>query len=384
MNSRVYLDYNATTPVDSRVLDVMLPYFREHYGNPANNTHSFGKRAENAIEKSREQLSRLIGANPREIFFTSGATESNNMVLKGIPSFYEHKGNHIVSVTTEHESVLSCCELHKENVGKLTLLDVDKFGLIKAKDVEKVLSDETLLLSVMMVNNETGVIQPIQKIGKTCRTHGVLFHSDAAQAIGKIPFNVESMMVDLVSISSHKMYGPKGVGALYMRKNKPRVHLTPLIDGGGQEDGIRSGTLNVPAIVGFGEAAQIAMERLEEDGLRLIAQREHLEQGISGQLSNINIIGYTSRRVPGTTNISFSGCNGQNLVKELKGLAVSSGSACNTSNVEPSHVLTSMGLDYDSAMGAVRFSLGRDTTDADIEFTIGHVIETVKKLRTSI
>jgi len=383
VKSVIYLDHNATTPVDPQVLEAMMPYFSEHFGNAASTLHEVGRRAETAVEKAREQVARLVGAEAVEIVFTSGATEANNMVLKGVPDFYEHKGDHVISVTTEHKAVLDCCALLEEKSKTVTLIDVDANGLIEALDIEEEITADTVLVSVMTANNETGVIQPIAEIGEVCRKHGVLFHTDAVQAVGKIPFDVNAMRVDLVSMSAHKIYGPKGVGALYMRRSKPRTQLTPLIDGGGHERGMRSGTLNVPAIVGFGEAAALALERIESDAAHLGKLRKRLEKQLSTRLTGVTVNGHATRRTPGTTNLSFEGGIGQHLVESLEGVVVSNGSACTTANVEPSHVLSSMGLDYDAALGAVRFSLGRGTTRKEIDFAIEQVVDVVTRLRSA-
>lgn len=381
INDTIYLDYNATTPVDGRVFKEMAPYFCEIFGNAASVDHRFGHVASVAVEKARSQVANLIGAAPEEIAFTSGATEADNLAVKGVARHYAYKGDHLITVDTEHRAILdSYVDLEGEGK-RVTYLSVDKDGLIEAEDVDDAIDEDTVLVSVMTVNNETGVIQPIPAIGEVCRKRGVLFHTDAVQAIGRIPFNVNDMRVDLVSMSAHKMYGPKGVGALYMRRRNPRAQVTPMISGGGHEDGMRSGTLNVPGIVGFGAAAVLVSQALDEESQRIEELRRQFEGQLIARIPGTTLNGHSDYRAPGTSNLSFEGCTGEMLIRAFNHVAASTGSACTTAHVEPSHVLTAMGIDYNTATGAIRFSLGRFTTEQEVQQAIEYVTKIVNDMR---
>ncbi|PRY12690.1 cysteine desulfurase IscS [Pontibacter ummariensis] len=376
----IYLDNNATTPLDPRVLDAMLPYMTKMFGNAASRNHAFGWQAEEAVDYAREQIASLINCSPKEIIFTSGATESDNLAIKGVFEMYASKGNHIITVTTEHKAVLDTCK-HIEKVGgKVTYLTVDEKGLIDLKQLEEAITDKTILISVMYANNEVGVIQPIREISALAKKHGILFFTDATQAVGKIPVDVEADGIDLMAFSAHKMYGPKGVGALYVRRKNPRVKVTAQMDGGGHERGMRSGTLNVPGIVGLGKAAEIAKQDMEADTARIAAMRDRLEKElITIEESYVN--GSTEHRLPHVSNISFKYVEGEGLMMGVKDLAVSSGSACTSASLEPSYVLKALGLSDDLAHSSLRFGLSRFTTDEEIDFAINHVKEAVAKLR---
>lgn len=378
MNYPAYFDYNATTPVDPTVLEVMLPYFGQHFGNAASRTHVYGSEAEEAVSEARKQLARLLMADPKEVVFTSGATESINLALKGVWEASQHRGNHIVTVSTEHKAVLDTCEHLARQGADITYLQPNSEGLITAHQVEAALRPGTLLISVMAANNETGVLQPIQKIGAVARQHGVLFHTDATQAVGKLPLSFTDSPIDLLSLSGHKLYGPKGIGALIARRD---VRLTAQQDGGRHERGRRSGTLNVPGIVGLGEAARQAQLHSTTESVRIAALRDQLEAGILTQLPNAHVNGSREFRLPNTTNICFSGVDGELLLLSLNGIAVSNGSACTSASTDPSHVLKAMGLSDDLAYSSVRFSLGRFTTQAEVEAAIGHVVAVVNRLR---
>ena len=378
----IYMDYHATTPVDPRVLDAMLPYFTQKFGNAASRSHAFGWVAEEAVTKSREQVAALIGAqNPKEIIITSGATESNNLALKGVAEFYRDKGNHIITSTIEHKAVLDTCKRLEKEGFQITYLDVDRDGLVDPDDVKNALTDKTILVSVMLANNEVGTIQPIAEIGKLTRARGVLFHTDAVQGIGKTPFNVETMNVDLASITAHKMYGPKGIGALYVRRSKPRVRLTPMVDGGGHEFGLRSGTLNVPGIVGLGKAAEIMHREGQEESSRIFGLRERLRKKLTSALDQIKLNGSLEHRLPGNLNLSFSFVEGEALLMAIKDVAVSSGSACTSASLEPSYVLHAMGVGDDLAHSSIRFGLGRFNTEDEVDFVADLVTTKVIKLR---
>jgi cysteine desulfurase len=372
----VYLDYNATTPCDPRVVDAMLPFFTKQFGNAASTTHAFGWQAAEAVNIAREQVAALINAEPGEIYFTSGATESDNLAIKGVFNMYTGKGNHIITVATEHKAVLDTCA-HLEKMGAhITYLPVNAEGLINLQGLEAAIRHDTILIAIMYANNETGVLQPIKEIGAIAKKHNVIFFTDATQAAGKIPIDVKKDDIDLLALSAHKFYGPKGCGAIYVRRRSPRVKLTPLIDGGGHEKGIRSGTLNVPGIVGLGKAAQIANAEMLRDTGRIILLRDHLEQ-ILLQTGKVIINGSTAHRLPNTTNLSFYNTNSGVLMRTFsKDLAVSSGSACTSALMEPSYVLKAMGLSDELAYGSIRFSLGRFTTEEEIE----HVIEKLKNI----
>jgi cysteine desulfurase len=376
----IYLDNNATTPMDPRVLEAMLPYFNEKFGNAASRNHPFGWAAEEGVDYAREQISKLINCSEKEIIFTSGATESNNLAIKGVFEMYAEKGNHIITATTEHKAVLDTCA-HLEKLGaSITYLQVKADGLIDLNELSNAITDKTILVSIMHGNNEIGVIQPMKEIAAITRSKGVLLHTDATQTVGKIPVDVEADGIDLLSFTAHKMYGPKGVGALYVRRKNPRVKVTAQMDGGGHERGMRSGTLNVPGIVGFGKACEIAMQDMEKDTIRLSAMRNRLEKSLV-ELEESYINGNTDHRLPHVTNISFKYVEGEGLMMAMKDLAVSSGSACTSASLEPSYVLKSLGLNDDLAHSSIRFGLGRFTTDEEIDYAIECTKKAVTKLR---
>jgi cysteine desulfurase len=379
----VYLDNNATTPMDPGVLEEMTPYFIQHFGNAASRNHPFGWAAEEAVNYAREQVAQLIGAEPKEIIFTSGATESDNLALKGIFEMYTTKGNHIITVKTEHSAVLDACNHIEKLGGLITYLDVKKDGLIDLEELENAVRPETILISVMYANNETGVIQPIKEISAISKKNGALFFTDATQAVGKIPVNVMNDGIDLMAFSAHKIYGPKGVGALYVRRKNPRVKVTAQIDGGGHERGMRSGTLNVPGIVGFGKACELCRIEMKKEFEQIKLLRDQLENELL-KLDGTSINGNTINRLPNVTNMSFRNAESQGLMSAInKNIAVSSGSACTSASPEPSHVLKAMGLSDDLAHSSIRFSLGRFTTPEEIDFTTDQVREAVLKLRES-
>jgi cysteine desulfurase len=426
----IYMDNHATTPMDPRVLEAMLPYLREDFGNAASRNHAFGWKAEAAVEQARKQVAELIGASDKELVFTSGATESDNLALKGVVEFYKDKGDHIITLKTEHKAVLDTCkrlervrqerldelqmlrltqltgsDVTRENLAELSLehdlendevyrkwaerptggarvtyLDVEKDGRVSLEKLEAAMTDRTILVSVMLANNEIGTVQPIAEIGRLCRARGILFHCDAVQGLGKVPFDVEEMKVDLASITSHKMYGPKGVGALYVRR-KPRVRIAPLIDGGGHERGMRSGTLNVAAIVGFGKAAELARQEMADESARLLRLREKLRKGIMDKLDMVTVNGSLEQRLPGNLNISFAYVEGEALMMAIKDVAVSSGSACTSASLEPSYVLRACGVEEDLAHSSIRFGLGRFNTEEEVDYVINLMVEKVSRLR---
>ena len=381
LNQPIYMDNQATTPVDPRVLDAMFPYFGERFGNAASRNHQFGWDAEEGVTKAREQVAALINASPKEIVFTSGATESDNLALKGVAEMYSQKGDHIITCVTEHKAVIdSAKHLEKQGI-RITFLPVEKNGRIDLDDLERAITDKTILISIMTANNEVGVVQDIGEIGRIAREHGVLFHTDAVQAVGKIPFDVQEMNVDIASISAHKMYGPKGVGAIYVRRRNPRVLLSPIMDGGGHERGMRSGTLNVPGIVGFGKAAELAMNELEEESARLFRLRERLRTGLEANLDELYINGDMEHRVPGNLNISFAYVEGESLLMGIDDIAVSSGSACTSASLEPSYVLKALGVGEDLAHTSIRFGLGRFNTEEEVDYVVDKVTHTVLRLR---
>ncbi|WP_198143028.1 IscS subfamily cysteine desulfurase [Stigmatella aurantiaca] len=430
MKLPIYMDNHATTPLDPRVLEAMLPYLREDFGNAASRNHAFGWKAEAAVEVARKQVAALIGASDKEIVFTSGATESDNLAIKGVIEFYKAKGDHIITLKTEHKAVLDSCkrlerirqerldelkllrlsqlaetDVTADNLAELsvkhridedatyqkwaalptggarvTYLDVEADGRVSLEKLAAAITDKTVLVSVMFANNEIGVVQPIAEIGRLCRERGVLFHCDAVQGIGKLPFNVEEMKVDLASITAHKMYGPKGIGALYVRR-KPRVRIAPLVDGGGHERGMRSGTLNVAAIVGFGKAAELARQELPDEAARLLRLRERLRTGIMSQLDLLKVNGSMEHRLPGNLNLSFSYVEGEALMMSIKDVAVSSGSACTSASLEPSYVLRACGVEEDLAHSSIRFGIGRFNTEEEVDFVIRLVVDKVRKLR---
>ncbi len=377
----IYLDNNATTPMDPRVLEAMIPYFTEKFGNAASRNHSFGWVAEEAVDYAREQVAKLINADPKEIIFTSGATEADNLAIKGVYEMYASKGNHVITCTTEHKAVLDTCKHIEKIGGQVTYLDVQEDGLIDLKDLEQAITDKTILISIMYGNNETGVVQPIREISKIARKHGILFFTDGTQAVGKIPVDVNADGIDLMAFSGHKMYGPKGVGALYVRRKNPRVKVTSQMDGGGHERGMRSGTLNVPAIVGFGKACELCMNEMESEAKRLSKMRDRLENALL-ELEETYVNGNREHRLPHTANISFKYVEGEGLMMGFnKNIALSSGSACTSASLEPSYVLKALGLGDDLAHSSLRFGLGRFTTDEQIDFTIKAIKDTVIKLR---
>jgi cysteine desulfurase len=377
----IYLDNNSTTRVDPRVVEAMLPFFTEHYGNAASRTHAFGWQAEQAVEQARAQVADLIGASPKEIIFTSGATESNNLALKGSAGMHRRRGNHLVTVRTEHKAVLDPCKRLQREGFEVTFLAVDRYGRVSAEQVAAALTERTILVSVMAANNEIGTLQPIAEIGQVCKERGVLFHTDAAQAAGKIPFDVEAVGADLVSLSAHKLYGPKGVGALYVRRQGPHVRLEPLFDGGGHERGMRSGTLPVPLVVGFGAACALCQAEMDEEAERTRALRERLREGIQGRLGATHLNGHAEERLPGNLNLSFAHVQGEALLMALRNVAVSSGSACTSASVEPSYVLRAVGLDDDLAHSSIRFGVGRFNTAEEVEYVIDEVVRHVERLR---
>jgi cysteine desulfurase len=375
------MDNHATTPLDPRVLDAMMPYLTDKFGNAASRNHQFGWDAEAAVDEARKQIALLIGADPREIVFTSGATESDNLALKGVAGMYREKGDHIITCVTEHKAILDSCK-HLEKEGcRVTFLPVSDKGFVSLDDIRNAITDKTILISIMTANNEVGVVQNIKEIGKLARERGVLFHTDAVQAVGKIPFNVNDMNVDMASLSAHKMYGPKGVGALYVRRRNPRVLLTPIIDGGGHERGMRSGTLNVPGIAGFGKAAQIAREELEKETAETFRMRERLRTTLERELDEVYINGDLEKRLPGNLNMSFAYVEGESLLMGIHDIAVSSGSACTSASLEPSYVLKALGVGEDLAHTSIRFGIGRFNTDAEVDYVANRVIETVRRLR---
>ena len=378
----IYMDYHATTPVDPRVIDAMLPYFNDRFGNAASRSHAFGWAAEESVNIAREKVAALIGArNPKEIVFTSGATESDNLALKGVAEFYKDKGNHIITTVIEHKAILDTCKRLEKEGCEVTYLRVSKDGLVDPDDVRKAITDKTILVSVMLANNEVGTVQPIAEIGKITRERGVLLHTDAVQGLGKVPFDVETMNADLVSITAHKMYGPKGVGALYVRRSKPRVRLTAQMDGGGHEFGMRSGTLNVPGLVGFGKAAEIMKADGATESKRLFTLRERLRTGLAKNLDSIQVNGSLEHRLAGNLNVSFAFVEGEALIMAIKDVAVSSGSACTSASLEPSYVLHAMGIGDDLAHSSIRFGLGRFTTEEEVDYVIDLVTTKVNKLR---
>lgn len=376
----IYLDNNSTTPMDPRVLEAMIPYFTEHFGNAASRNHPFGWSAEEAVDYAREQIAKLIGADSREIIFTSGATESNNLAIKGVLEMYAAKGNHMITVTTEHKAVLDTCKSVEKMGGKVTYISPDSEGMITLAQVKEAITLETILISIMFGNNEIGVLQPIREIATLAKEHGILFHTDATQAVGKIPVDVLADNIDLMSFTAHKMYGPKGVGALYVRRKNPRVKVSAQMEGGGHERGMRSGTLNVPGIVGFGKACEICMNEMEQEAIRLSALRDRLEKELS-VIEESYINGNVEHRLPHSSNMSFKYVEGEGLIMGVKNIAVSSGSACTSASLEPSYVLKALGLDDELAHSSLRFGLSRFTTDEEIDFAINHVKEAVEKLR---
>jgi len=381
MKLPIYMDYHATTPMDPRVFEAMKPYFLETFGNAASRNHSFGWEAEEAVEKSRKQIASLIGATAKEIVFTSGATESNNLALKGVAEMYAEKGNHIITAATEHKAILDTCKRLEKHGVRVTYLPVQTNGLVDMEQLQAAITDKTILISLMYANNEIGVIQPIAEIGKLAKSKGVLLHTDATQAVGKVPVNVIKDNIDIMSLSGHKMYGPKGVGALYVRRKGPRVQLTAQMDGGGHERGMRSGTLNVPGIVGLGEACALCQAEMAEESKRLAHLRDKLRDKLQSELDETYINGTMEHRLPNNLNISFAYVEGESLLMGINDIAVSSGSACTSATLEPSYVLKALGAGDDLAHSSIRFGLGRFNTEEEVDYVAAKVIDVVKKLR---
>ena len=381
MKLPIYLDNHATTRVDPRVVSAMLPYFTEHFGNAASRNHEFGWEAEQAVDKARKQIADLIGATSKEIIFTSGATESDNLAIKGVAEMYAEKGNHIITVVTEHKAVLDTCKKLEKLGYRVTYLPVMGDGLIDLEMLKEAITDKTILVSIMYANNELGVIQPVKEIGKICRERGVLFHTDGVQAIGKVPINVNTDNIDMMSISAHKMYGPKGVGALYVRRRNPRVQITAQIDGGGHERGMRSGTLNVPGIVGLGEACELCNREMETETVRLRNLRDRLRAKLEAGLDEVYINGSMEHRLPHSLNMSFAYVEGESLLMGINDIAVSSGSACTSATLEPSYVLKALGVGDDVAHSSIRFGIGRFNTEEEIDYVADKLVDVVKKLR---
>jgi cysteine desulfurase len=377
----VYMDNHATTPVDPRVLDAMMPYFTEKFGNAASRNHSFGWEGEEGVENARAQVAKLINASPKEIIFTSGATESNNLAIKGVAEMYREKGNHIITQVTEHKAVLDTCKRLEKYGYEVTYLPVEKDGRINLDDLRRAITPKTILISIMYANNEIGVIQPIEEIGKIAKEKGVFFHVDGVQAAGKIPIDVQRDGIDLLSISAHKLYGPKGVGALYVRRKNPRVQLSAIIDGGGHERGMRSGTLNVTGIVGLGKACEICQQEMAAETKKLSALRDRLKNALMSQLDECFINGSMEHRLPHNINISFAFVEGESLLMGINDIAVSSGSACTSATLEPSYVLKALGVGEDLAHTSIRFGLGRFNTEEEVDYVVSRVAETVNRLR---
>ncbi|MBI3911212.1 MAG: IscS subfamily cysteine desulfurase [Armatimonadetes bacterium] len=381
MKLPIYMDNHATTPVDPRVLEGMLPYFTHRFGNAASRNHVFGWDAEEGVDRAREQIAALINGDPKEMVFTSGATESDNLALKGVAEMYRDKGDHIITSVIEHKAVLDTCKRLEKWGCRVTYLPVDDMGLVHPDQVAEAITDRTILVSVMYANNEIGTIQPIAEIGALCHQQGVLFHTDATQGFGKIPIDVHAMNIDLLSCSAHKIYGPKGVGALWVRKRGPRVRLAPQMDGGGHERGMRSGTLNVPGIVGFGKAAELCGAEMEEEARWLTYLRDRLRQGIMGQLDEVFLNGHPKKRLSGNLNLSFAYVEGESLLMGLKDVALSSGSACTSASLEPSYVLKALGVGEDLAHSSIRYGLGRFNTEEEVDYASKRTVETVNRLR---
>ncbi len=381
MKLPIYMDYHATTPVDPRVLEAMMPFFTEKFGNAASRNHPFGWEAEEAVEAARKQVADLIGANPKEIIFTSGATESNNLAIKGAAEMYREKGNHIITCVTEHKAVIDTCKKLEKQGLRVTYLPVQKDGRISLDDLRAAINDKTILITIMTANNEIGVIQPIAEIGAIAKEKGILFHTDGVQAVGKVPFDVTALKVDLVSISGHKIYGPKGVGALYVRRRNPRVLLAEQISGGGHERGMRSGTLNVTGIVGLGKAAELCKQEMVKDTERLSQLRDRLNAQLHKSLDEIYINGSMEHRLPHNLNISFAYVEGESLLMGINDVAVSSGSACTSASLEPSYVLKALGAGDDLAHSSIRFGLGRWTTDEEVDYVVDKLTKVVRRLR---
>ena len=381
MKLPIYMDYHATTPVDPRVVEAMLPYFTQHFGNSASRNHAFGWAAEEAVDTARKQVADLIGANPKEIIFTSGATESNNLAIKGVAEMYREKGHHIITCVTEHKAVIDTCKKLEKQGARVTYLPVQKDGRISLDDLRNAITDKTILISIMTANNEIGVLQPIAEIGAIAKEKGILFHTDAVQAVGKIPVDVMQLKVDLLSMTAHKMYGPKGVGALYVRRRNPRVLLAEQISGGGHERGMRSGTLNVPGIVGLGKAAAICKAEMATETERLSTLRDRLNEKFHKGLDEIYINGSMEHRLPHNLNISFAYVEGESLLMGINDVAVSSGSACTSASLEPSYVLKALGAGDDLAHSSIRFGLGRWSTEEEVDYVVEKLTNVVRRLR---
>ena len=377
----IYMDYAATCPVDERVLQAMLPYFSQHFGNAASRTHQFGWVAEEAVDEARGRIAKVINASAKEITFTSGATEANNLAIKGAAEFLKSKGNHIITCVTEHKAVIDTCKHLERNGCEVTWLGVQNDGMIDLDELEAAFRPSTILVSIMTANNETGVVQQVAEIGALCRKHKALFHTDAVQAFGKIPLDVEAMNIDLMSISAHKIYGPKGVGALYVRRRRPRVRIAPQVHGGGHERGNRSGTLAVPLIVGFGAAAKLAAEEMPGESARILGLREYMRERLQAEIPDAIVNGTLEHHLPGTLNISFAYVEGESLLMGLKEVAVSSGSACTSASLEPSYVLRAMGLDDELAHSSLRITIGRMTTREEIDYVVEQIRDNVERLR---
>ena len=377
----VYMDNNSTTRTDPRVLEAMMPYFTEKFGNSASRNHAYGWETEEGVDLAREQVASIINASSKEIIFTSGATESNNLAIKGVAAMYKKKGNHIISAVTEHKAVIDTCMRLERDGCTVTFLPVDKYGIVSPQQVADAITDKTIIVSIMAANNEIGTVHPMKEIGAICKAKGVLFHTDATQAVGKIPMDVEDMGIDLLSMTAHKMYGPKGVGALYVRRKDPRVRLDAMLDGGGHERGMRSGTLNVTGIVGMGMAAEICRKELHSESERLLKLRNRLHEGINSKLEDAYLNGHPIHRLPGNLNISFDFVEGEGLMMGIKDVAVSSGSACTSASLEPSYVLKALGLGDELAHSSIRFGLGRFNTEDEVDFVINDVVRAVNHLR---
>jgi len=377
----IYMDNHATTPLDPRVLEAMMPYFTTKFGNAASRNHSFGWEAEKAVEEARQQVARLIGSSAKEIIFTSGATESDNLAIKGVAEMYRERGNHIITQVTEHKAVLDTCKRLEKHGYRVTYLPVKADGLIDLEDLKRAIGDETILVTIMAANSEIGVLQPIREIGRLCHEKGVLFHTDAVQAVGKVPIDVIADSIDVLSLSGHKIYGPKGVGALYVRRKNPRVQIAAQIDGGGHERGMRSGTLNVPGIVGLGKASEIALAEMDSEAPRLRGLRDRLRDKLEAELDYVHVNGSMEHHLPGNLNMSFVYVEGESLLMGINDVAVSSGSACTSASLEPSYVLKALGLGDDVAHSSIRFGLGRFNTEAEVDYVAAKVIDVVKKLR---
>jgi cysteine desulfurase len=395
LSRAVYMDNNATTQVDPRVMDAMLPYFNEVFGNAASRSHGFGWDAEKAVDEAREQVARLIGAKSKDIIFTSGATESDNLAVRGVVEFYREKGNHVITQVTEHKAILDTCRaLERKGLATVTYLPVDSTGRVDPEDVRRAITDKTVLVTIMFANNEIGTVQPLAEIGQITREKGVLFHTDAVQGVGTLPVDVEAMHIDLLSLTAHKIYGPKGIGALYVRSKAPRVRLSPIIDGGGHERGMRSGTLNVPGIVGLGKACELVREGLAGEARHELRLRERLREGLFSQLDEIYLNGHPTERLPGNLNVSFAFVEGESLLMGLNGsvhpivasaslpaIAVSSGSACTSATLEPSYILKALGVGDDLAHTSIRFGLGRFNTEEEVDYVVDRVVSEVRRLR---